>query len=123
MIQYCLGTMYKEAEKAIGYVLKRYYKYKKLWNKQFSKRLLEYILQDHAINLKLKISLNFFLIYKLTEVKQQALKDFIRENLQLKKIRPLQSLVGYSVLFILKKNGKLRICINYKQLNSIIKKD
>ena len=27
------------------------------------------------------------------------------------------------MLFILKKNGKLRICINYKQLNSIIKKD
>jgi len=26
-------------------------------------------------------------------------------------------------LFILKKNGKLRIYINYRQLNSIIKKD
>ena len=27
------------------------------------------------------------------------------------------------MLFIPKKNRKLRICINYKQLNSIIKKD
>jgi len=27
------------------------------------------------------------------------------------------------VLFILKKNGKLRMCIDYKQLNSITKKD
>jgi len=27
------------------------------------------------------------------------------------------------VLFILKKNGQLRLCINYKQLNSITKKD
>ena len=57
--------MYKKAKKVIGYILKRYYKYKKLWNKQFSKRLLEYILQDYAINLKLEISLRFFLIYKL----------------------------------------------------------
>ena len=57
--------MYKEAEKAIRYVLKRYYKYKKLWNEQFNKRLLEYILWDYAINLKLGISLRFFLIYKL----------------------------------------------------------
>ena len=32
-------------------------------------------------------------------------------------------MVGYSVLFILKKNGKLRMCINYRQLNSIIKKN
>ena len=30
--------------------------------------------------------------------------------------------MGYPVLFIPKKNGKLRIYINYKQLNSIIKK-
>ena len=81
MIQYHLGTTYKEAEKAIRYILKRYYKYKKLWDKQFGKRLLEYAPQDYAINLKLKMSLRFYLIYKLTEVKQQVLKDFIKENL------------------------------------------
>ena len=67
MVQYKVGVIYKEAEKAIGYVLKRYYKYKKLWNEQFNKRLLEYALWDYVINLKLGISLRFFLIYKLTE--------------------------------------------------------
>jgi hypothetical protein len=61
--------MYKEAEKAIGYILKRYYKYKKLWDKQFGKRLLEYILWDYMINLEPEISLRFYLIYKLTKVK------------------------------------------------------
>ena len=81
MIQYCLNTIYKKTKKAIRYILKRYYKYKKLQDKQFSKRLLKYTLQDYVINLKLKISLKFYPIYKLTEVKQQALKDFIRENL------------------------------------------
>ena len=68
MVQYKIGVIYKKAEKAIKYVLKRYYKYKKLWNKQFSKRLLEYILWDYTINLKLKISLRFFLIYKLIKI-------------------------------------------------------
>ena len=67
MVQYKVGVIYKEAKKAIKYILKRYYKYKKLWNEQFSKRLLKYILQDYAINLKLRISLKFFLIYKLTK--------------------------------------------------------
>ena len=65
MVSYKIGVIYKEAEKAIKYILKRYYMYKKLWNKQFSKRLLKYILQDYAINLKLGISLKFFPIYKL----------------------------------------------------------
>ena len=67
MVWYKVGTMYEEAEKAIGYVLKRYYKYKKLWNEQFGKRLLKYALQDYAINLELEISLRFFLMYKLTK--------------------------------------------------------
>ena len=62
-----MGVIYKKAKKAIKYILKRYYKYKKLWNKQFSKRLLKYILWAYAINLKLEISLRFFLIYKLIE--------------------------------------------------------
>ena len=65
MVWYKVGAIYKKAEKAIKYILKRYYKYKKLWNKQFSERLLKYILQDYTINLKLKISLRFFPMYKL----------------------------------------------------------
>ena len=70
MIWYCLKTIYKEAKKAVKYILKRYYKYKKLQNKQFSKRLSEYTLQDYTINLKLGINLRFFPMYKLTEVEQ-----------------------------------------------------
>jgi hypothetical protein len=73
--------MYKEAKKAVRYVLKRYYKYKKLWDKQFGKRLSEYALWDYIINLKPGIILRFYPIYKLIKVKQQALKDFIREIL------------------------------------------
>ena len=57
------------------------------------------------------------------EMENLTLKEFIKENLRKGYIQPLQLLVGYLVLFILKKNGKLRMYINYKQLNSIIKKD
>ena len=68
MFQYKVGVIYKEAEKAIKYILKRYYNYKKLQNKQFNKKLLEYALQDYTINLKLKTSPRFFLIYKLIKM-------------------------------------------------------
>jgi len=69
------------------------------------------------------ISLRFFLIYKLTKTELVALKEFIQENLCKGYIRPSQLLAGYPVLFIPKKNGKLRICIDYRQLNSITRKN
>ena len=69
MMWYHLGVIYKEAKKAIRYILKRYHKYKKLWDKQFGERLLEYALQDYTIDLKPGMSLRFYPIYKLIKVK------------------------------------------------------
>ena len=70
MVWYRLKATYKKAKKVVNYIPKRYHRYKKLWNKQFGKRLLEYTLWDYIINLKLKISLRFYPIYKLIEMEQ-----------------------------------------------------
>ena len=113
---------YEKTKLKLNYILKRYYKFIKLWSLD-SERLVEYILWDYKIDLKLGTILKFFLIYKLIEIENLTLKEFVKENLRKGYIWPLQLLTGYSVLFILKKNGKLRIYINYRQLNSIIKKD
>ena len=67
MVWYRLKVTYKEAKKVINYIPKKYHKYKKLWNKQFGEKLLEYILWDYTIDLKLGISLRFYPIYKLIE--------------------------------------------------------
>ena len=48
------------------------------------------------------------------EIENLALKEFVKENLRKGYIQPLQLLIGYLVLFILKKNRKLRIYINYR---------
>jgi len=69
------------------------------------------------------MSLKFFPIYKLTKTELVALKEFVQENLCKGYIRPLQLSAEYPVLFILKKNGKLRMYIDYRQLNSITRKD
>ena len=58
------------------------------------------------VNLKPRTYLRFFLIYKLIKTKNQALKEFVKENLRLRKIRLSQSSAEYLVLFTLKKNGK-----------------
>ncbi|OCK93420.1 uncharacterized protein K441DRAFT_566078, partial [Cenococcum geophilum 1.58] len=70
-------------------------------------KLLEYIVWDYKIELEPGISLRFFPIYKLTKEEGRVLKEFGY-------IRPSQLLAGYLVLFVLKKNSKLRLCINYR---------
>jgi len=70
---------------------------------------------DYKIELELGISLSFFPIYKLTEEEGRALKRVYLRKFNKKDIlRPSQLLVGYLVLFILKKNSKLRLYINYR---------
>jgi hypothetical protein len=51
------------------------------------------------------------------------LREYIEKNLIKGYIRSSKSLVRYLVLFVLKKDGKLRICVNYRKLNDIIIKN
>jgi len=77
LVWYQVGATYKETERGLSYILKRYYKYgKKLWLLE-SEKLLEYTAWDHKIELKKGISLKFFLIYKLTKIELVVLKEFI----------------------------------------------
>ena len=49
----------------------------------------------------------------------QVLKEYIDENLKKGFIRPSESPAGYPVLFQKKKDGSLRLCIDYKKLNEV----
>ena len=43
----------------------------------------------------------------------------MNENLKKKFIRKSQSSTRYSILFVSKKNEKLRLCVDYRKLNEI----
>ena len=81
MVQYQVKATYEEVELEMDYILKRYYKFAKLQSLD-SKRLAKYILQDYKIKFKLKTVLKFYLIYKLTEIENLALQEFIKKNLK-----------------------------------------
>ena len=53
----------------------------------------------------------------------QALREYIDLNLERGYIRPSTLSAGYPILFVLKKNGKLRLYIDYRQLNDIMIKN
>jgi len=62
-------------------------------------------------------------IYSLSASKQEALKEFIEENLNTGFIQPISFLYGALVLFIKKKDGSLCLFVNFYGLNHISKKD
>jgi len=62
-------------------------------------------------------------IYSLSASEQEALKEFIEENLNTGFIQPTSSPHGAPVLFIKKKNGLLHLCVDFCSLNRISKKD
>ena len=62
-------------------------------------------------------------IYSLSASEQEALKEFIEENLNMGFIRSTSSLHSALVLFVKKKDGSLCLCVDFCGLNCISKKD
>jgi hypothetical protein len=52
-----------------------------------------------------------------------VLREYINENLKKKYIRFSTLPTRYPVLFVPKLNGKLRMCVDYRQLNAITVKN
>jgi hypothetical protein len=67
--------------------------------------------------------LKFFKVYYTNKLQDNELKRYLKANLKIGYIRPSISLVRYPILFMLKKDGKLRIYVDYRQLNGETVKD
>ena len=79
--------------------------------------LLEHGPWDYEIKLKEGAQLKFFKIYYTNRQQNEELKKYLEENLKRGYIRLSILLVGYPILFIPKKDGKLRLYVDYRQLN------
>jgi len=62
-------------------------------------------------------------IYSLSALELQTLRKFIEGNIKIGSIQSSQSLGGALVPFVKKKNGNLRLCVNYWGLNKLTCKD
>jgi hypothetical protein len=74
---------------------------------------------DHEITLQKGKQPTFNPIYGLSEKELGTLREYIRKNLEKGYIRASQLPAGYPIIFVLKKNGELRLCVDYRKLNDI----
>ena len=88
-----------------------------MFEPKYLEGLLEYSPQDYEIKLKEGAQLKFFKIYYTNRQQNEELKKYLEENLKRGYIQLLTSLAGYPILFVLKKDRKLRLYIDYRQLN------
>ncbi|KAI7909406.1 hypothetical protein M0657_011852 [Pyricularia oryzae] len=96
-----------------------YRMYERLFSPELETGLPEHNPFDHEIPLKEGIQPKFHKIYGLNPTQMEALDEYLAKNLKKGYIRPSTSPAGYPILFVPKKNGKLRLCVDYKQLNDI----
>ena len=61
--------------------------------------------------------------YRMAPVELKELNDQLKELLDKGFIRPCISPWGAPVLFVKKKDGSLRLCIDYRQLNKVTTKN
>jgi hypothetical protein len=74
---------------------------------------------DHAINLIPGAKVPYGPIYPLSQKELIELRKYINENLKNGRIRESKSLAGAPILFVLKADGGLRLCVDYRGLNKV----
>ena len=117
------SSLASESAEITSKVLAEYLEFKDVFSKIKASTLPPRRPYDHQIELEDGTQPPFGPIYSLSEVEQIALKQFIDENLASGLIRPSQSSAGAPILFIKKKDGSLRLAVDYRGLNRITKKD
>ena len=105
-------------------IFKKYKKFKKMFFNDIKDLFLfKHEKWNYEIILKSEIKPTFGLIYFLLKKELAILKNYLNENLKKRYIRPSISSAGYPILFVKKKDGTYRLCVDFRQLNNITVKN
>lgn len=102
-----------------AHVPPEYHNYLDVFSKRNADTLPEHRPFDHTIPLEEGKSPPWGPIYSLSDTELKALRDYLDENLKKGFIRPSESPAGAPILFVKKKDGSLRLCVDYRGLNKI----
>ena len=80
-------------------------------------------INDYPIDLLNNKQPPYSSIYSLGQVELEILKIYIEANVASGFIRSFKFLTGTLILFIQKKDGSFRLCVDYRRLNNLIIKN
>lgn len=94
----------------------------------FLKDLAENLfLYREGINLEIELAKDFKLcigsIYKISSAKSKILWEYLQKNLKWGQIRTSKSPIGVLVLFAIKKDEGLRVCVDFQDVNKVSAKN
>ena len=99
-------------------VPERFLKWKKVFGKIESEKMLTRKTWDYAIDLKKMFKLQKRRIYPLSKNEREKVQKFVEDQLRKRYIKPSKSPQMSLVFFIGKKDGSKRIVIDYHNLNN-----
>ena len=98
-------------------ILEEYQEFATLFSEVEANRLPPHRPGDHRIQLREGTATSFGPDYSLDKHELEALRKWLDENLAKGFIRPSSSPAGSPILFVKKKYGSLRFCVDYHDLN------
>ena len=90
-----------------------YQEFVEVFSKKNAEKLPPHRSTDHAIDLEPGSKLPYGRIYSLSETELKALKAYIETNLASGFIQRSASPAASPILFVKKKDGSLRLCVDY----------
>jgi hypothetical protein len=97
---------------------KEYWKFENIFSEKEVNQLTDHSLIYYIIDIG-DATFPYKLIYKLSENELKILKKYLDENLEKIYIQHSINPAGAPILFILKKDGSLRLCVDYRDFNKI----
>ena len=119
-IMQLLKILWNIKKKKVPMISNVYRKWKNLFQKKrLTRKLFKHQLWNHEIKLISKMKSTFGLLYTLSETELKKFRNYLNKELKKRIIRKSTSKTKYPILFTPKKNGKLRLCVDYWKVNDI----
>lgn len=94
-----------------------------VFSKKASNKLPEHRPYDHHITLEGEQKPGYCPLYPMSREELEACRQYIIDNLRKGFIQSSNAPYASPVLFVKKPNGELRLCVDYRKLNALTRKD
>ncbi len=104
-------------------ILSQYVEFQDIFLKMKAHKFSKHDFHDYVIEILSSRDFFFDLIYNLSTTKLKILKNYINKYMKKSVIIKFVSSAKIFIFFVKKTNDKLRLCVNYEDLNEIIIKN